>query len=393
MIFLICLATLSLIATIIFLRKIEQARVDSPTFRVTDLPMTAPLPSVTVVIPVYNEVINVADCIAATLQATDRPATEFQVWVVDDQSTDDTLTIAQTIADPRLKVIPGQARPEGETWVGKNWACAQVTAHIQTDYILFIDADVRLSVGSIDRALAFAVNRQTDLLSAWVTIDCGCWAEWECQPIIASLFAVAFEFPRINDPADPLVMAMGPFMLFRRSAYEAIGGHRAVAAAVVEDVELARRTQQAGLKYWYGLGLDLATLRMYRNLPGLWEGWTKNWHQPAHQSWQPTLYSAFVVFLLYAAPSVVGLGSLLKLGSGDAGWEPKILLLIALCQLLIHYWTRRRMQPLSHIPTTYWWLSSVGGWIVAAIPIVSLIKTETGWGWTWRGRSLKPISN
>ena len=36
----------------------------------------------------------------------------------------------------------------------------------------------------------------------------------------------------------------------------------------------------------------------------------------------------------------------------------------------------------------YWWLSGVGGIIVAALALTSIVKTETGWGWTWRGRSL-----
>ena len=34
-----------------------------------------------------------------------------------------------------------------------------------------------------------------------------------------------------SDPASEVSFAAGPFMLFRRSAYEAIGGHRALAAA------------------------------------------------------------------------------------------------------------------------------------------------------------------
>jgi len=37
-------------------------------------------------------------------------------------------------------------------------------------------------------------------------------------------------------------------MLFRRSGYEKIGGHEAVASVIVEDMELAMRIKRAGLK-------------------------------------------------------------------------------------------------------------------------------------------------
>ena len=66
------------------------------------------------------------------------------------------------------------------------------------------------------------------------------------------------------------------FMQFRRSAYEQIGGHQALAAEVVEDLALARLIKRQGLRLRYLLGLDAVDLRMYVNL-ALWEGWTKNW--------------------------------------------------------------------------------------------------------------------
>jgi glycosyltransferase involved in cell wall biosynthesis len=400
LIFLVALSIGSLIAICIFLQKIENARIQAELFRVPlELPLgsieATTLPSVTVVIPAYNEAINIADCITAVLKGSDRSPEQFQVWVVDDQSTDNTLAIAQAIQDPHLRVVAGQARPSGEIWVGKNWACHQVIEQIKTDYILFVDADVRLQPGAIDRAITFAVSAQSDLLSVWLSITCGCWGEWFCQPIIASLFAAAFELDRVNDPADPTVMAVGQFMLFRRSAYLAIGGHRAVATEVAEDVEIARRVKQAGLKYWYGIGTSLASVQMYRDLPGLWEGWTKNWHLGSQRNVGQTLYSSFAMFLIYAAPALVLLGSLLSWVVEPLSWQQPIGLGLAGIALLSHYWIRRRTQSLSNIPTNYWWLTSVGGWIMTVLPIASLIKTETGWGWTWRGRSLQlpPIDN
>jgi hypothetical protein len=389
LIFLAALALASLGGGLVFLRKIENAAAIADRFRVTAAADNPPLPSVTIVIPAYNEAVNIHDCITAALQACDRRSPEFQVWVVDDQSSDDTLVIAQRIFDPRLTIIPGKPRPTDQTWVGKNWACAQITDQIQTDYILFIDADVRLAPGAIDKVLPFAIAQQSDLLCPWITLLCGCWAEWFCQPVVVSMFVATFELERVNDGNDPMVMAAGPFLLFRRSAYEKIGGHRGVASEVAEDIELARRIKQAGLKYWYGLGNDLGTLRMYRNFAGLWEGWTKNWFVGTGRQISQTAFSALVAFLVFAVPSAVLLGVGLTLLGGEMDWLTIVALMGAIGTLMIHYRSRQLIQPITNLPPDYWWTNTLGGWIMTIIPLVSWLKTQTGWGWTWRGRSLK----
>jgi hypothetical protein len=52
--------------------------------------------------------------------------------------------------------------------------------------------------------------------------------------------AVCYDFTAVNNPSKTdSAFAAGPFMLFRLSGYEKIGGHEAVAGKIVEDVELA----------------------------------------------------------------------------------------------------------------------------------------------------------
>ena len=75
------------------------------------------LPSVSVVIPAYNEAENIQDCVNSVLNSSE--SEQLEVWVVDDQSSDETLAIVQAIPDPRLKVLAGKSRPAGEGWVGK----------------------------------------------------------------------------------------------------------------------------------------------------------------------------------------------------------------------------------------------------------------------------------
>jgi cellulose synthase/poly-beta-1,6-N-acetylglucosamine synthase-like glycosyltransferase len=125
-------------------------------------------------------------------------------------------------------VLDAGARPEGQRWVGKNWACARAMEQVDSEWVLFLDADVRLQPNALRRALGQAVAENADLLSLAPRLNCGCPSEWMVQPIMVSLLVLVFPISAVNDPADTTAFAAGPFMLFRRSAYEAIGGHRAL---------------------------------------------------------------------------------------------------------------------------------------------------------------------
>ena len=53
-------------------------------------------------------------------------------------------------------------------------------------------------------------------------------------------------------------------------------------------------------------------------------------------------------------------------------------------QLVLRLWTRRQFQ----VPLTLWWLMGAGALVVAAIGPVSVWRTLSGRGWTWKGRPL-----
>ena len=360
---------------------------------------------VDVMIPAYNEAENIEACVRSVLNSTNLSSKQLTVWVVDDQSSDSTWDILKQLdqeGDDRLKIIQGTQRPMGEVWMGKNWACAQAMDRATGDYVLFIDADVQLKPGAIETAVVAAKTNQWDLLTGWPTIVCGCLGEWIAQPIVASMFALAFQPDEIADANNNSMFAVGPFMLFRRSAYDRVGGHRALRSEIVEDVELARAIQTAGLSLHFGYLGDLALLRMYRTFGALWEGWTKNWHLGSRRNTKATFYSAIISLLVFTLPWLsVGL-TINNLWRAIGGFDTHLLavnraqvlglglLVIVSIVLLIRQWQiRQRVEKIMNLSANYWWLSGIGGLVIAAIAIASWVKTETGWGWTWRGRSLK----
>ena len=350
--------------------------------------------SLCVVIPAYNEAHNISACLNSVL-ASEAPCRDWQVLVVDDDSTDATaeqavLTAAERDADePPFELLRAGPRPVGERWVGKNWACTQAMEQVRSRWVLFIDADVRLQPEALRRALDQAIREEADLFSLAPRLGCGCLAEWMVQPIMASLLGLGFPIEATNDPASEVAFAAGPFMLFRRSAYESIGGHRALASEVVEDLALARGIKAGGYRLRYLLGLDAVDLRMYADLPSLWEGWTKNWLIGLDRDVGKALGAAGVVVLMFSVPWLLlpsALVLLWLLPQLSLWW----LLLLALSllgigqQLALRYWQRRRFD----VPLTYWWLMGAGGLLLGAIGPVSVWRTLTGRGWTWKGRQL-----
>ena len=353
-----------------------------------------PETSLTVVIPAYNEAGNIGPCLDSVLTAQP-PCLDWQVLVVDDDSSDATAELAAACAarhpqcSARFNLLSAGPRPALERWVGKNWACTRAMEQVHSDWVLFIDADVQLQADALRRALRQALADQADLLSLAPRLTCACLAEWMVQPIMASLLGLGFPIQAANDPASEVAFAAGPFMLFCRSTYQRIGGHRALAAEVVEDLALARRIKAGGYRLRYLLGLDAVDLRMYDDLPSLWEGWTKNWCLGLDRDPAKALAAAGVVVLMFSLPWLlipVAIGLLLVLPIAQGWWLALLAaaLLAVVQQFVLRLWNRQRFQ----LPIDHWWLMGVGGLIVGAIGPVSVWRTFTGQGWTWKGRRL-----
>lgn len=389
------LLLVSIVAMTDFYRRFQKSVRSAPRLALPAEISSEPeaLPKISVVIPAYNEAVNIEDCMQAVLNNQLPEPPRLELIVADDESTDETAEIANKVAanDDRVTVFTVPPRPTEESWKGKNWACYQAVEKVTGTYVLFIDADVRLEAQAIARALTEAQTQKSDLLSCAPAIVCGCFSEWLVQPLMANLIAVGFDFEGVNDPTQTEVaIAAGPFMLFRREAYDKIGGHSAVAENPVEDLALAALIKSNGLSLRYVLGLDAASVRMYRSFGDLWEGWTKNYHLGSDRNIALTTVSAAAVFLIFVMPWA-GLAASVAGTFGDALKGNMAVGLLGLSAVAVSLQIALRQTSAKVIDQSlrYLWLGWLGGGLVSAIALTSIVKTETGWGWTWRGRSLR----
>jgi glycosyltransferase involved in cell wall biosynthesis len=225
--------------------------------------------SVSVIVPARNEEACLGRCLESLVAQTGVP---FEVIVVDDHSTDRTHEIATAFR--KVRVIDAGPLPNG--WTGKNNAVASGVRVARGEWLLFTDADTVHLPGSLAGAFKEARENGAELLSySPKQIAVSFW-EMATLPVVFAELARQYSPSKVSDPACPVAAANGQFILIRREAYEAVGGHAAMASNILEDVALARAVKSSGRKIRFRYAADAVHTRMYRNYSQLRDGWTKN---------------------------------------------------------------------------------------------------------------------
>ena len=237
----------------------------------------AQAPNIAVVVPARNESANIGSCVRSLLRQH-YPADRLRIVVADDNSSDDTADIVTSLAacDPRLTLVHVPTLPPG--WKGKVYACQHGADAVpnEVEWLCFIDADMRAEPSLIESAVAAADGSKLDLLSLAPQHELKSFAERLMIPCGLYLLAFSQDLARVQAPESNNVVAMGQFMLLRRAAYEAVGGHAAVHAAICDDVELARLLKERGCRVLLEDGSRFLNGRMYTGWATLWPGIAKN---------------------------------------------------------------------------------------------------------------------
>jgi glycosyltransferase involved in cell wall biosynthesis len=231
--------------------------------------------AVSVIIPARNE----EACLGACLQSlVTQSGVRFEIIVVDDHSTDRTREIASSFSslpNPyKVRIIDAAPLPAG--WTGKNNAVTAGARTAHADWLLFTDADTLHLPGSLVHSLEEAQRRGAAMLSYSPEQVVNSFWEKAVMPVIFAELAASFRPSQVSDPNSPAAAANGQYILITREAYDAVGGHTAIAGDLLEDVALARAVKRSGRRIFFRFGGDAVRTRMYRTFAQLREGWTKN---------------------------------------------------------------------------------------------------------------------
>lgn len=218
------------------------------------------LGDITVLIPARNE----AAVIQRALLGVRKQGGDLPVVLVDDRSTDQTVSEAGSVGLKNLRIIRGDPPPEG--WSGKLWALEQGLRHVQTGLLLLLDADIELQPGILGLMEKKMREEGLALLSLMASLRMVGFWERAFMPAFVYFFKMLYPFRLSNRRGSSVAAAAGGCILLRREALDACGGFRALRHELIDDCALAARVKSAGGRTWIGLSHSVISLRAY---PGL----------------------------------------------------------------------------------------------------------------------------
>lgn len=229
---------------------------------------------VSVLIPARNEAHNIQYLLDGLLKQNYR---FWEAIVYDDLSEDNTADIVLSYQkkDARIRLMQGTELPPG--WLGKNYACHRLGNLAGGDYLLFLDADVRLEETLITDALAHMQKHRLELLSVFpqqimlstgekVSVPIMNWALVSLLPLILTRVSA--------NPA--LAAANGQHMLFRAATYKQLQVHAYFKQQAVEDISIARYMKQQKMRIHTLISNGQIKCRMYGGLNEAIDGFSKN---------------------------------------------------------------------------------------------------------------------
>jgi cellulose synthase/poly-beta-1,6-N-acetylglucosamine synthase-like glycosyltransferase len=230
-----------------------------------DLPADGPQewPKVSVVLPARNEGAAVETALLTRL-AEDYP--NLELIVVDDRSTDETGAIVDRIAarDPRAQAVHITDLPEG--WIGKLNAMQQGAARATGEWLLFSDADVRVSPTALRRAIAYCHARGFDHLAAVPELLPTGFVLDTAISVFVRTICIAVRLWAIEDEKSKASAGAGAFNLVRRSVFEKIGGFERLKMEPADDVGLGQLLKASGARATAVNGRGAVSVYFYRTL-------------------------------------------------------------------------------------------------------------------------------
>jgi len=257
-------------------------------------------PIVSILIPARNEENNIGKLLD-DLSRLDY--INYEILVYDDDSTDQTASIVRekSLNNNSILYIHGTSLLPG--WLGKNHACHQLARQARGDYLLFLDADVRVIPGLLTDSLAYMKKHDLDLLSLFPVQKMKTWGEWFTVPLMNRILLGNLPLMLIRLIRLPgFAAANGQFMLFKAETYKKHWFHRKVSDERVEDIQIMRLVKSLHYRGQTLLSGGQVSCRMYKGFGESISGFSKNIHAFFGKNW---LILLFYIFLTTIGPFAV----------------------------------------------------------------------------------------
>lgn len=280
---------------------------------------------VSVLIPARNEVLRIGRLLDSVLRSE---GITCEVCVLDDESEDGTggVVLEYSQKHSNVRLMPGIPVPPG--WSGKQFACWQLAQQARYPELVFLDADVTLSVDGLRRAILHRRCTNSSLLSGFPLQRVVTFGEQLLIPLIHLILLCFLPFRLMRTTRSVEAAAgCGQFFLTTKEAYDKSGGHSSIKKSLHDGIMLPRSYRAAGLKTDLFDASDIATCRMYTTFSETWSGLLKNASEGfANMPLLPVM--TLVMLLAFISPWLLAIAALIGYVHDSLVWP-----IIASCVL------------------------------------------------------------
>lgn len=327
-------------------------------------------PHISVLIPARNEEATLPG-ILEHLQLQEYP--HFEVIVYDDASTDSTASIAEKFAGKNRNfcvISSSDGPPEG--WLGKNHACHLLAQNAAGEYLLFLDADVRVERTFLKSIIAHSLKHKLHLFSLFPVQIMKTTGERLLVPhmnriLVSLLPLILTRISRLRS----LSAANGQAMLFRADTYRKHWFHKMVRSITVEDIRIFRVMKRLRLKSHTMLSGGQISCRMYTGFNEALNGFSKNIFQ--------FFGSSILLTLLYSLTTILG-------------WVPVLMTqdpAIISIWCFLSLWTIISVSILSRQSAITNLMLSIPQQVALLALIINAFQYKLRGGYRWKGREVK----
>jgi chlorobactene glucosyltransferase len=263
-------------------------------------------PLVSVLIPARDEEKNIERCLYSLRNQLYK---NYEVLVINDNSTDNTQKILERIAaeDQRVKIYTGRSLPDD--WYGKPYALHQLSAHAKGEILLLTDADTVHSPASISWAVTNIQRLGADMISGYIGQVFLTFGEIITVPLM--FFLTGFVIPLFLNRLTKLSWfsaAIGQYIVIRHDVFKAIGGCEVFRKKTSEDIYMSRYVKRMGYSTRFLNISEHVKCRMYNGYQGAIEGIGKNVFDFLGKNTLLIFLMAVVVifFLFFPFPLLIG---------------------------------------------------------------------------------------
>jgi glycosyltransferase involved in cell wall biosynthesis len=229
-------------------------------------------PSLNIVIAACNEEEGIEKAIQSLL-LQDYP--NLKIILVNDRSTDDTGSIINKLAiDERVTAIHIKILPEN--WLGKVHALSIALKQVDSEWVLFTDADIHFEAGALKKSVSYAKFKKVDHLALMPDIITkNYWLEVVVRTF-GLMFLLGTRVDELEKPKTKTFVGLGAFNLFKKAILKKSKGIEWLRMEVIDDVGLGLLIKKAGGKSAFAMAQNLLSVAWYPSVRAMFVGLEKN---------------------------------------------------------------------------------------------------------------------